>query len=90
MAPVIILSYLNILIYIGFRRMVLKLKHMSVFIFICSIVWEYGVLLYKKNTTPDLADIFYYFLGMSVYYFFMRIAVRYIILPASVKNLKNK
>lgn len=65
LAPILLLAFSDLLL--SFQKEELKIKQIYIFIIVCSILWEFIVPLYKKNSVCDLLDIVMYLLGASIY-----------------------
>ncbi|SEG77287.1 hypothetical protein SAMN02799616_04989 [Paenibacillus sp. UNC499MF] len=67
LAPIILLSYSNILILIFMKKKITNFIGLSLFVMIVGLYWEYITPLYK-NSTSDIYDLLAYYIGFLIYW----------------------
>lgn len=68
LAPIALLSYINIRLIIMGRHSINKIKHVIFICLLCSLVWEICGGLLNVNSTFDYLDIICYFCGGTLYW----------------------
>lgn len=76
LAPIILLSYINILLKTFFEIIFLNFLILSIFILLVGCFWEY-ITPYYKVTTSDPNDLLAYYLGFITYWLIRRLLVYY-------------
>lgn len=67
LAPIILLSYSNILILIFMKKKIMNFIGLSLFVMTVGLYWEYITPLYKHSTS-DIYDLLAYYIGFLIYW----------------------
>ena len=67
LAPVVALSFLNLLQGIKRRKEIISWRQLIGFCVVCSVFWEWVAIYIKPTSTFDVYDIGIYFLGAFIY-----------------------
>lgn len=72
LASILFLSYTNVVLLTN-KQELKKLANITVVCIATGIIWEYGALYLKDNSTADMYDFVAYILGGVVYWYLNRI-----------------
>lgn len=73
LAPIILLSYSNILLHVFLNKVYFNFIILSAFILLVGCFWEYITPFYKVST-PDPFDIITYYIGFIMYWLIRNLA----------------